>query len=258
MIFRRLRKFLKPRLNRYPPAFRLYEATSWVFTRSPVALAVKRSVASGIDLAFPMWVAPRCRLAYRYAVEGHVQKAIAIADDVLAREPELYLGDDSFHRLGSIYYLQGRYEDAYRLFERIEKRRYEIAREFQYDRLGLRFFSKDGFSAIGHLGMLDKYIKAEILGIIPRRTNVILGSPQEFSNPTYVRYWEKYFSRVTNPRAISFLASLSESLREDLSVVRTGNGTRSFVAFGSDVQSRWDGEGRGPLLELGAEHRERG
>jgi putative glycosyltransferase (TIGR04372 family) len=258
MTFRRLRRFLKPRLKRYPPALRLYEAISWAFTRSWPASAAKRSLARGIDLAFPMWIVPRCRLAYHYAVEGDVQTAIAIADDVLARKPELYLDNDSFHRLGSIYYLQGRYEDAYRLFERMERRRYEMAHELQYDRLGLRLFSKDEFLAIGHLGMLDKYIKAEILGMIPRRTNVILGASEDFSNPTYVHYWEKYFSRITNPRTISFLTSLLDPLREHLSVVRVGEDTRTFVAFGGDAQSRWDAEGRGPLLELSAEHRERG
>jgi putative glycosyltransferase (TIGR04372 family) len=258
MLFRKIRKFLKPKLKHYPHAIRLYESISWLFTRSILAKRVKRSLAQTIDLAFPMLVAPRCRLAYHYAVEGNVQKAIAIADDVLARDPELYLGDDSFHRLGSIYYLQGRYEDAYRLFERMENVRYDVARKLQLDRLNLRFFSKDGFSAIGHLGMLDKYIKAEILGFIPRRTNVILGAPQEFSNPTYVRYWQKYFSRITNQRTVSYLAPLSEPLREDLSVVRTVRGTQSFVEFGSEVQSRWDADGRGPLLELSAEDRERG
>jgi putative glycosyltransferase (TIGR04372 family) len=258
MLFRKLRKFLKPKLKRYPHAIGLYDSISWLFTRSVLAKSAKRSLASAIDLAFPMWTAPRCRLAYRYAAEGNVQKAIAIADDVLARIPELYLDDDSFHRLGSIYYLQGRYRHACRLFEHIEKRRYDIARELQFDRLNLRFFTKDGFSAIGHLGMLDKYVKAEILGLIPRRTNVILGTPQEFSNPAYVSYWEKYFSRITNPRAISYLGPLSQSLREDLSVVRTDKGTQSFVEFGSDVQSRWEADGRGPLLKLTAEHRERG
>jgi putative glycosyltransferase (TIGR04372 family) len=258
MLFRKIRKLLKPKLKRYPHAIRVYESISWLFTRSVLAKRLKRSLAQAITLAFPMLVASRCRLAYHYAVEGDVQKAIAIADDVLARDPELYLGDDSFHRLGSIYYLQGRYEDAYRLFERMENVRYDVARKLQLDRLSLRFFSKDGFSAIGHLGMLDKYIKAEILGFIPRRTNVILGAPQEFSNPTYVRYWQKYFSRITNPRTVSYLAPLSEPLREDLSVVRTVKGIQSFVEFGSDVQSRWDADGRGPLLELSAEDRERG
>ncbi len=258
MVFRQLRRFVKPRLKRYPPALRLYEAISWAFTRSRPALAVKRSLATGIDLAFPMWTAPRCRLAYRYAVEGQVQKAIAIADDVLAREPELALGDDNLLRLASIYWLQTRYDEAHRLFERMEERRHRIARELQYDRLGLRFFSTGGFLAIGHLGMLDTYVKGEMLGLIPKQTNVILGAPENYSNPAYVRYWGKYFSLLTNPTTISLLAPLSEYLQEHISVVRTGAGTRSFGAFARDVQLQWEAEERGPLLELSTEHRERG
>ena len=152
MIFRWLRRFLKPKLKSYPPALRLYGAISWIFTRSRAALAVKSSLATAIDFAFPMWTRPRCRLAYRYAVDGNVQKAIAIADDVLARQSKLDLDNDNFLRLASVYWLQGRYEEAHRLFERMEAQRQEIARELQYDRLGLRFFSTDGFLAIGHLG----------------------------------------------------------------------------------------------------------
>jgi putative glycosyltransferase (TIGR04372 family) len=258
MIFRKLRRFLKPKLKRYPAAFRLYQATSWLFTRSPLALAVKSFVASGIDLAFPMWITPRFRLAYRYAVAGNVQKAIAIADDVLARRPELSFSDDAFHRLVSIYYLQGRYEDANRLFQHIEERRYQAALQFQYDRLDLRFFSKDDFSAIGHLGILDKYMKGEILGMIPRRTNVLLGATRDFSNPAYLEYWQKYFSLITDPRTISFLSPLSSALREQFSVIRVGERARSVVAFGAEVQLRWEAEGRGPLLELTAEHRRQG
>src|SRR5262249_11485663 len=258
MIFRRLRKFLKPKLKSYPPAIRIYGAISWVFTRSRPALAVKRSFAAAIDLTFPMWTRPRCRLAYRYAVEGNVHKAIAIADDVLARQPKPVLDNDNLLRLASIYWLQGRFEDAHRLFERMEERRYQTARELQYDRLRLRVFSTDGFLAIGHLGMLDTYLKGEILGLIPKQTNIILGAPENYSNPAYVRYWSKYFSLLTNPRTISLLAPVSEYLEEHITVVRPCTGTRSFGAFARDVQLQWEAEGRGPLLTLSADHRERG
>jgi hypothetical protein len=74
----------------------------------------------------------------------------------------------------------------------------------------------------------------------------------------YLRCWEKYFSWVTDPRTISLLAPLSYLLEEDVIMVRIGESTRSFVAFGAEVQSRWEADGRGPLLELSAEHRERG
>jgi putative glycosyltransferase (TIGR04372 family) len=256
MIFRRLRRFLKARLKRYPAAFRVYDAISWTFTRSPFGRTAKRFFPHISNIIFPMWAAPRLRLARDLAVDGKVEKAIAIADDVLARKPDLY--DFRFNYIASIYWLQGRYEDGLRVFERMEERRREVARELQYDRLGLRFFSGVPFTAIGHLGMLDKYIKAEILGIMPRRTNVILGPPKDFSNSAYVRYWEKYFSRITEPRTISLLAPLIYPLQEQLTVIRVGDRTRSHLEFGAEVQSRWEAEGRGPLLELSAEHRERG
>ncbi|HEY7300067.1 MAG TPA: TIGR04372 family glycosyltransferase [Xanthobacteraceae bacterium] len=203
-----------------------------------------------------MWIERRCRLAYRYASEGKVGQAVAIADDLLARKVDLY--DPTIARLGAVYSLQGRYEEAYRLFERMEERCHEVARELQYDRLGLRFFPSEMYSAIGHIGLFDKYVKAETLGIIPRRTNIIIGAPEDASNPAYLRYWEKYFSRITNQRTISCLAPLVYPLQAHLDVVRLGNRVRRFVSFSREVQLQWEAEGRGPLLDLSAEHRERG
>jgi putative glycosyltransferase (TIGR04372 family) len=258
MSFRRLRKLLKPKLQRYSSAIRVYNGISWALTRSRPALMIKRRIANGIDFFFPMWITPRCRLAYRYAVEGKVQKALTIADDVLARQPKLSLSDDAFHRLVSIYYLQGRHEDAYRLFRRMEERRYHAARELQYDRLALRIFSWSDFSALGHLGILDKYIKGEMLGIIPRCTNVILGATHEFSNPAYLRYWEKYFSLITNPKTISSLTPLSRVLGQHFSVIRVREDVRSVTTFAGQVQLQWEAEGRRPLLQLNKEHREQG
>ena len=165
MVLRRMRKSLKRRLRSHPIASRSYNAISWTFTRSRPAQTVKRSLGRTANALFPMWIEPRCRLAYRYASEGKVEKAVAIADDLLARKIDFF--DPTIARLGAVYSLQGRYEEADRLFERMEERCYELACEYQYDRLGLRFFPSDMYSAIGHIGLLDKYIKAETLGIIP-------------------------------------------------------------------------------------------
>jgi putative glycosyltransferase (TIGR04372 family) len=256
MILRRLRKSLKLRLKNYPVLFRLYRGISWALTRSPFGSATKRLVPKIANGLFPMWITPRCGLAYYYAGIGQVQKAVNIADDVLARKPDLY--DSRFSRIAAVYSLQGRYEDAYRLFERMEQRCYEVARELQYDRLGLRLFPAIGFSAIGHLGMLDKYTKAELLGMLPKRTNLILGSPEDFSNPAYVRYWERYFSLISNPKTISTLAPLTYPLQAHLDVVRVGEHARRYFGFARDVQLQWEAEVRGPLLKLSEEHRERG
>ncbi len=260
MVVRRLRKFLKSKLQRYPAAFRFYQAISWL-TRSPIA--PKRFLPKFVDTAFPMWLAPRVRLAYSLItamdyLDGKLDKAVAIADDVLARKPQAYLSEEVLSRLAWIYYSAGRREQANRLSERLADRRWQVARQFQYDRLNLRFFPKRYFWSIGDLGVLDTYFKSQILGLTRRCTNLILGAPEEFSNPAYVRYWQKYYSAITNPRTISTLAPLSDFLQESRTMVRLSTGFQSFADFGPAVQLRWEAEGRGPLLELTAEHRERG
>jgi putative glycosyltransferase (TIGR04372 family) len=137
-------------------------------------------------------------------------------------------------------------------------RRWQVSRQLQYDRLKLRFFPKRYFWSIGDLGVLDTYLKSQILGLTCRYTNLILGAPEEFSNPAYVRYWQKYYAVITNARTISALAPLSDFLQESRTMVRLSVGFQSFAAFGPAVQLRWEAEGRGPLLELSAEHRDRG
>jgi putative glycosyltransferase (TIGR04372 family) len=257
MFFRKLRKFLKPRLRRYPAAFRLYEAISRAFTRS--AFSPKHFFPTMAAIFFPKWIAPRARLALHYVGEGKLDKAIAIADDVWARKPDAYLDDDTFNRLCVAYHLDGRSEDLQGLFDRTENRRSEIARALQYDRLGLRFFPKASFSNIGPLGLLDTYFKAEILGITPPRTNVILGAREEFANPTYLRYWEQYYRLISHPRTIELLAPLSRCLEERSNYLWcAGKGMRNVANIGRAAQLQWDAEGRGPLLQLTEEHRKRG
>jgi putative glycosyltransferase (TIGR04372 family) len=134
--------------------------------------------------------------------------------------------------------------------ESLEARRRKAIETLQYDRLALRFFSWP--MVIGTLGMLDRYVKAEILGIILRRTNIVLGDPANFANPAYLRYWEKYFTFITEPRAISQLAPLARLLHAEVGVL-VGHNRRV-----RDVQLQWESEGRGPLLSLSDEHRERG
>jgi len=162
----------------------------------------------------PSWVAPRCWLGHYYAVHGEFRKAIAISDDVLARSRDFDGRDRSTHFLSAIYSLQGKHDRASQVIELIEKRNCELTRALQYDCLGLRFFHSYEFFPIGHLGRLDHHVKGEILGMVDRRTNVLLGAPEEFSNPAYVRYWEKYFPLVTEPRTISLLGPISYRLQQ--------------------------------------------
>src|SRR6266516_724369 len=259
-------KLLSQWLRRYPTVFRIYRGISWTFSCSPFVPAVKRLLARPrvwlaqiANRICPSWVAPRCWLGHYYAVHGEFRKAIAIADDVLARSRDFDERDRSTHFLSAIYSLQGKHDRASQVIELIEKRNCELTRALQYDCLGLRFFHSYEFFTIGHLGRLDHHVKGEILGMVDRRTNVLLGAPEEFSNPAYVRYWEKYFSLVTEPRTISLLGPISYRLQQPQAPWRTRDGRRQqHAAFAREVQLRWEAEYRKPLLELSAEHRGHG
>src|SRR5262249_40453224 len=253
---RALRRSLRSCLTRYAAGRALYQATSWAFTRS--AIAPKRLFPTVVNAFFPAWVSPRLRLAGHLLGDGKPEHATAIVDGVLARNPAADLSDDSLGRLARIYDMRGRSDDAARVFQHIEERRCRKTSEMQYDRLGLRFFPRDNYWSIGPLGLFDKYIKGEILGIIPQCRNIILGSPENFSNPAYVRCWEKYFEIITESRTISLLAPLCYPLQAQMHVVWAGDRVRPFLAFARDVQLQWETENRGPLLSLSDEHREKG
>jgi tetratricopeptide (TPR) repeat protein len=146
MIFRWSRRFLKSKLKKYPRAYRVYETLSWALARSAFGWTARRFFPRVANSVFPMWIGPRLRLARYLAENGKVAEAIDIADDIMARKPDF--GDVRLYLVGSIYSLQGRYEDAYRLFECMEAYRHEKARELQYDRLGLPLiFRKSVISA---------------------------------------------------------------------------------------------------------------
>jgi tetratricopeptide (TPR) repeat protein len=147
-----LRKFLKSKLVRYPISRRIYEAPSFA------AETAKLFLARLADRFVPTLLGPRIRLTRHYFSAGKLDRAVAIGDDVLARRPDRY---DVFNWLAHLYSAQGRSQDASRLFARLERRNDQIARELQLDRLGLRFFLPEDFAPIGHLGVLDKYLKAE-------------------------------------------------------------------------------------------------
>jgi putative glycosyltransferase (TIGR04372 family) len=201
-----------------------------------------------------MWIEPRVRLAQYFLSVSKLESAAAIVDDLLARRPDPTM-DRTPHNIAVIYHLSGRIGDAHRLFERMEERRRKVTRQLQYDCLGLRIFSRASFTNIGPLGLLDKYIKADMLGIIPRRTSVILFAPEDSHNPSYVRYWQKYLSVVTHPQTLSFLGPLASRVEERSSWQWCGG---NITEIARRAQLQWEAEWRSPLLELSSEHRERG
>src|SRR5262249_43552252 len=149
---KRIRKLVKAGMSRHPVTRRLYQLPS------SAARGAKLLRLRAVDTLMPTWTAPRLRLALHYVGEGKYERATAIADDVVASKPEADLGADALLYLSMIYQRAGRIADCLHLEEVAETRRRTIAHELQYDCLGLRFFSREPFWAIGALVLFDRYI----------------------------------------------------------------------------------------------------
>ncbi|MBX7136870.1 MAG: TIGR04372 family glycosyltransferase [Oligoflexia bacterium] len=132
-----------------------------------------------------------------------------------------------------------------------------FARRHQLDKFGL-WFLREWTYAIGHIALLDLYVKMGILGLRREGIPVVL-EPQP-ANACYLEYWRKYIPGIiTNPEGVNMLKPLGERLEEHLHLVTMRDGRRLYhVAALSEVERLWRASGRGPLLKLTDEHVERG
>jgi putative glycosyltransferase (TIGR04372 family) len=137
----------------------------------------------------------------------------------------------------------------------------EFARTHELDKLGLRFLV-EWTTAIGHIALLDSYVKMDMLGQRSPAHPVLLVNRRSLSNPSYAEYWKRYLpDMITDPITIELLSPLARHLEDRISGVMHNSG-RSVVDIYTGgqaaVQAQWEAEGRGPLLTLTNADTERG
>jgi putative glycosyltransferase (TIGR04372 family) len=160
--------------------------------------------------------------------------------------------------IASSYRLVGLHNLANELGLKSLSERTNLIKTQQTDALNIRLFSNH-FTPIGHTAIIEIYIKAEILGIIPKKTNIILGDTEAFANPALVRYWEGYCAIISNNKIIDQLSTINDLVEEDLSTVFCKNGvTSDFLRFAMEVQLKWEKRDRPNLFTLTAEHLDMG
>ncbi len=135
----------------------------------------------------------------------------------------------------------------------------DFAREHQLDKLGIRFL-REFPTNIGHIALLDSYVK---MGILKRRSKnhpVLLTHPL-LANPCYLKYWRRYLPDViTDATACELLYPLAEYLEDHTFAVMDASNKQICGNYTSErsIQAQWEAEGRDPLLALTASDRERG
>ena len=129
----------------------------------------------------------------------------------------------------------------------------------QLDKLGIRFLS-EFTTNIGHIALLDSYVKMSIMGQRSKARPMLLVSPG-LPNPCYLDYWRRYLpDMITDPLAIKILSPLAKYLEDHLFAIMDASGKQicEFHMAERAIQEQWEAEGRGPLLVLSDSDHERG
>jgi putative glycosyltransferase (TIGR04372 family) len=133
----------------------------------------------------------------------------------------------------------------------------EFAQAHQLNRLGIRFL-REWTCAIGHMALLDIYVKMGILGWRPPYRPIVLDAKP--ANRCYLDYWRRYLpDLITDPEAVKLLTPLAIRLEDHMHMITFADSKKMyFTAAAAAVQEKWEAEGRSPLLTLTESDHERG
>jgi putative glycosyltransferase (TIGR04372 family) len=199
----------------------------------------------------PIYLRALCGCAYRLLNQGKFILSSEMADKICQITSE----SEILHFVAPIYRLQGNQLKSIHVSKKAEELRSLKAKNLKLDKLNLRVFSRS-FTPVGHTGVIDIYLKAEILGLIEKKTNVIIGEDKNFANPNLMQYWKKYCSIINDPDTAKALSKLTYPIEELLCLLKFKDG--SFISmeeFSKEVQLKWEAAGNLNLLQITDEHK---
>ncbi len=125
--------------------------------------------------------------------------------------------------------------------------------------LPVRILPYEWVTQIGHIAMLDTYLKAALLGWTPRANYVLLAPRDKVSNPAYLDCWRSRLLVVEDQDLVTRLFPWQRYFGDCFNAVINPDDTGdAFTEFGARVHIEWDRTARGPLLHLDAVARSRG
>ena len=186
-----------------------------------------------------------------YINRGEIQQANNIVE-VAIKDTKIFGFE---HHLTQVYYLQGEYKKAIELIRRSEEFRRDSLLNCAVDVSNLQVFTPSVFSPIGHIGLIDIYIKAQILGLSKTKKQVLFGPIERYSNKSLIEYWAKYINVIETSSNLEFPPAIIESVEERISLIRNHKDELLPLAnFGAMVQLEWERKGYESLLSLSKTH----
>lgn len=211
----------------------------------------------------PSFAMPHQNYAARY---DHTQYAMSGLESDL---PDDALLADGFHRSGEGRIHLGDTARANHLFGSAIRANRRLGRDFRLGgelagALGLndgrvRILPHEWVIQIGHMAMLDTWLKIGALGWRPPATGVLLASAEHVVNRTYLDCWRPFLTVVEDPQLIERLVPLQRFVGECFNGWVGGDGRpEAFTDVGARAHMAWDREGREPLLHLAPDLHARG
>jgi putative glycosyltransferase (TIGR04372 family) len=187
---------------------------------------------------------------------GHFDEAFTAWEKVFKRWPDWTEGRA---RVQSAFYYAGQAQTEKAILQKVLDTYNEFARVHQLEKLGLRLLSEFP-TGIGHMALLDNYAKMSILGRRSKAKPILLVRPG-VANQAYLDYFREYLPiQISDPVAFSLLSPLAKYLEDHVTAVLDASGKQIYDPYTveASIQSRWEAEGRGPLLTLKDEDQKRG
>lgn len=181
---------------------------------------------------------------------GSVLYSIIIGKYVLGKYKLNFKDVDS---LSTIFMLQGLSKKGMELKLLAKKLKENEIIDKGLQNLKYRIFTSNLFRPIGHLGLIDIFIKGEKVGLLEKKVNIIMGSSQDYSCPSLLEYWRRVFENAGSqgdklPELVERNLSLFEANFEIFDNLE--GGIYKLEEFGSKVQQLWELRERHGLLNL--------
>jgi len=211
-------------------------------------------------LLMPRWAGVHVLLARVLISMGRFDEAFTVWERAFRLKPDW---PGVYNRVQNAFFFCGQTYAARNVMQRILNARNDFAREHQLDKMGMRFLC-EWTHAIGHLALLDSYVKMDKLGWRSKDRPVLLVQ-QVVANPCYLEYWRRYLpDMITDPLTLKLVSPFAKYLEDPIFVVKDSSGRQNMgqdyggAVLHASIQAQWDIEGRSPLLILSEVDHERG
>lgn len=198
------------------------------------------------------------KLCGRLMEVDHAAKNLLL-DEAIALDPDNL---PAYLQAGISLYHDGRYPAAERRWMEGLRRRDQLAREAGLLDQPHRVLDTSWYMALGHLQMMDSYLKSVELGMRARRTLWLMRTAHHrVPNEAYLEYWRPWVMLDAEVRSGSNLPTVAQAtgvpleqlplITEHYFADRVEGGHEHWhMSFIAEVQRRWEARGGGPLLKL--------